>query len=189
MKWFKKMFERIYTPKTLMKAAREKAFPREKMQVEKRQTRYTYTDGPMYFLGQQIVKVMEDAGYPAMIHCCYRSPQLQQKWFDKGTSKARPWESPHQYWEAVDIVHPSLFWNVSSDYWEQLAVAVRIVAEKYGVELEHGHHWKWVDSAHIELKDWRKVKRLVGDVHPTPQQLAERFQQVLPRVWAQRLSR
>ena len=42
--------------------------PRQRGQVAKRQTRYDYRSGPMKFLGQQIVKAMEDAGFPAFIH-------------------------------------------------------------------------------------------------------------------------
>lgn len=191
MKWLKKMFERIYTPKTLMKAARRARFPHEKMQVSKRQTRYTYTDGPMYFLGQQIVKVMEDAGYPATIFECYRSPERQTELQgnDEWRTDAGAFNSAHQYFEAVDIVHPSLFWKASSDYWEQLAIAVRIVADKFDVDLNHGHHWPKVDSAHIQLRDWRQFKAVVGISKPTPQQLADRFAQVLPRDWAQYLRR
>jgi len=205
MKWFKKMFERIYTPKTLMEAARRARLPHEKMQVSKRQTRYTYTDGPMMFLGQQIVKSMEDAGFPAKIHCCYRSPEQQMDVYGRGNSRAKAWESPHQYMEAVDIVHPSLFWNVSADYWEQLAISTRIVAEKFGVDLTGGFDWGW-DLAHIEIRDWRCLKdepdwldfkreewRSVQEGIPVPEvprdALQRRFQEVLPSVWAQYLRR
>lgn len=191
MKWLKKMLEKVFTPQTLMAAARRARFRHEKMQTPKRQTRYTYVEGPMQFLGQQIVKSMEDAGYPAKVQECYRSPERQQRLLSlgEGVTKAGSFGSAHQYYEAVDIVHPSLFWNASSDYWEQLAVCVRIVADKYGVDLNHGHHWRMVDSAHIQLRDWREFKAVVGKAKPSPEQLALRFQSVLPAVWAQYVSR
>lgn len=191
MKWFKKMLEKVFTPQTLMAAARRSRFRHEKMQTPKRQTRYTYVDGPMMFLGQQVVKRMEDAGYPAKIFECYRTPARQEELQSKEDwrTDAGAYDSAHQYFEAVDIVHPSLFWNASSDYWEQLAVCVRIVAEKYGVDLSHGHHWPKVDSAHIQLRNWREFKAVVGKAKPSPEQLALRFQSVLPAVWAQYVSR
>lgn len=199
---------KCFTPQSLILAAKNWIFPNEKMQTPKRQTHYTYTDGPMVYLGQQIVKSMEDAGYPAKIHCSWRSPEEQQLVFNKGRSKARPWQSPHQFFEAVDIVHPSLYWAVSPSYWETLAACVELIALKYDVDLVHGHHWKFTDSAHIELKDWR-TQRLVNEcrydaeitqwlvdcarmspklpakpkrTRPNSEELAARFRSVLPKV-------
>ncbi len=182
------------TPQELIKRAKARMFPREKMQVKKRQTRYTYVDGPMVYLGQQIVKAMEDAGYPAKIIEALRSPERQAALKAAGRSRAGPWESPHQFWEAVDIVHPGKGWNVSEDYWQQLESAVSMVEEKFGVQLEHGHRWKFRDSAHIEMKYWRTVKGRMqaiameeqGMRAPNAKELAERFNEVLPKVWAER---
>lgn len=168
----------------MTQAVRDRLFPHLKMQVEKRQTRYNYRNGPMYYLGQQIVKAMEDAGYPAFIHCCYRPPEEQQAAFDRKASKARPFQSPHQYWEAVDIVHPSLFWNAPPDYWEALHDCARVVEERFGVTFEHGFLWGW-DSAHIELKDWRNIREKLGNKSPTEAQLDRRFREVLPDQWKQ----
>jgi hypothetical protein len=190
----------------IMKACREAMYPREKMQVVKRQTRFTYTDGPMYFLGQQIVKQMEDAGYPAKIVWGYRSAAQQQRLYDKGrttpgpdvsperplgriVTKAKPWRSPHNYLEAVDIAHPSKGWNVSDEYWETLAACTRIVEQRFDVDLTGGLDWGW-DLAHIELADWRIMRDMkfahakqTGEmIPPTPKELWWRFEQVLPKV-------
>lgn len=192
------------TPGEFFRQAMQRIFPREKMQTPKRQTRYTYCDGPMQFLGQQIVKAMEDAGYPAKIHCLWRSPKKQNAAYYDGFSKARAWQSPHQYLEAVDIIHPGLGWNVTQDYWDHLAACTRIVADRYGVELTGGLDWGW-DLAHVELKDWRKVKdrekwreyrqdyeKAVKENKATPQlphdALWERFVEVLPEVAARHVS-
>jgi hypothetical protein len=164
--------------------------PIEREQVQKRQRRYEYGLGPMYYLGQQIVKLMEDAGYPCKIWQCYRSPEDQTEYYVRGTSKAKAWQSPHQYYEAVDLLHPSLYWDVSDEYWETLAACVRTVADKYGVPLVHGHTWGW-DSAHVELPDWRVIMRrqaerfgtgAVDTMRPTEADLWARFQEVLPGV-------
>lgn len=168
----------------LMRRARRKRSPRTKGQAEKRQTRYDYTQGPMHYLGQQIVRGMQDAGYPAKIHVCYRPPDLQDSLYRRGRSKAKAWQSPHQYFEAVDVVHETLFWECEQDFWDTLARVVKIVAEKYNVTLEHGYDWGW-DSAHIELKDFRKVRNRQGRRVPDALQLAYRFEEVLPDVWKQ----
>lgn len=202
--WLRGLFV-FNSPQELMQAARDERQPREKGQVQKRQTRYTYDAGPMFYLGQQVVRAMEDAGFPAKIHCCFRPPDVQADLKERGFSKAGPWESPHQFYEAVDIIHPAKGWKVSPDYWEALASCVRIVADKYGVDLVHGHYWRFVDRAHVELKDWRSFRDLIrqrwlddysdwnngGKVGPRPvptaptvHELWGRFQLVLPAVAA-----
>lgn len=161
----------------------------EEDQVVKRMTRFNYYHGPMQYLGEQIVKRMEDAGYPSKIVFGYRSPEVQARLYAKGrtesgsiVTKAMPYESAHQYYEAVDIVHASKGWNVSDAYWCALDASVRIVQDDFAVDLNHGEHWKWRDAAHIELRDWRDFRQRVGKVVPSPEQLRERFFEVLPKV-------
>ena len=204
---FRKIMERLRifaNPKALMEAAHDYHFPREAGQVNRRQTAYTYTDGPMMYLGQQIVKQMQDAGYPAKILYCHRSAEIQAGLYAQGrtapgpkVTNARPWQSAHQYYEAVDIIHPSKGWNVSEGYWETLAACVRNVAEKFNVDLNHGHHWRFRDSAHIELSNWRSVKRahlsrVDGEGQrrpPNADELWARFEEVLPDVAKARMKR
>lgn len=153
--------------------------------VEKKQSvRLSHVDGPMYYLAQQIVKRMGKAGYPSKIYEHFRTPERQWELFNKGRSKAGPWQSPHQFGEACDIAHKSLAWNAPPEYWETLAKVVRVVASEYNVNLVHGHHWKFVDSAHVELADWRLVRAAQGDEprRPTTEEMAARFKEVLPRV-------
>lgn len=156
----------------------------ESQQTAKKQTRYTYNEGPMFFLGQQIVRAMQDAGYPAHIFEHYREASRQELLYARGRSKARAWQSPHQYGEAVDIVHPDLFWEVSPEYWEALASCVRVVAAKFDVELNHGHHWKFTDSAHVELRDWRETVYAKQKRLPVAAEKDHRFRDLLPSVWA-----
>ena len=166
------------------KRAFEDSHPTEQMQVQKMQTRYNYVRGPMYFLAQQIIRRMQEAGYPAFVWCHYRSPEQQNKEYAEGDSKARAYHSPHQFMEAVDILHPKLYWGASQDYWDTLAACVKVVEEKFAVALVHGYDWGW-DSAHIELKDWRSMRSRVGQSVPTLYQLADRFEEVLPEQWKQ----
>ena len=122
------------------------------------QTRFTYTNGPMYYVGQQIVRQMQQSGYPCKIHCWIRSPQEQARLKAIKATKAPPWDSPHQYALAVDIIHATRGWPPKDDpFWKALYVASQIVAEKLKIELEYGYNWGW-DSAHIELKHFRSYR-------------------------------
>lgn len=183
---------RLPTWKQIKAALLGERYPRVAMQTPKRQTRYTYNMGPMYYIGQQIVKGMEDAGYPSKIAECLRSPARQRKLRADGRSKAGEWDSGHQYSEAVDIIHASKGWNVPDEYWDTLRSVTRIVAKKYGIELECGYDWGW-DKAHIEIKDFRiqrkrykamlsRASRLGRDVTLSEWHLWERFKEVLPEV-------
>lgn len=157
----------------------------ERGQAVRRQSRFSYSQGPMMFIGQQIVKAMQDAGYPAKILYCYRSPEHQQKLYDQGrktkgdiVTRAKPFQSAHQYYLAVDIIHPTLGWSVSEDYWDALASCVRIVSERFNFPLEHGHTWSFRDSAHIEYKHWRTLADV--NVVPSNQTLWSWFEELLP---------
>lgn len=197
-----KLERRFRSPRDLYRYLLNRFYPHEKMQEPKRQTAYCYSDGPMFFLGQQIVKAMQDAGFPAKIVWCYRTHQKQAQLYAQGRTApgrkvtwAKPFQSAHQYYEAVDICHKSKGWDVTEEFWTALAACVRIVGDKYGVLLTHGHDWdgdgipvhldpdeRKRDSAHIQLTDWRKQARAIGHYKPTEAQLWHRFQQVLPDV-------
>lgn len=145
------------------------------------------SDGPMLWLGDQIVKRMEKAGYPSRIFCGFRSPEQQNREFADGDSKAKAWQSPHQFYEAVDIIHKTKAWNVSQDYWDMLATVVRTVEREYSIDLVHGYDWGW-DSAHIEIALWRQVpKRQIRkeghNYEPSPWEREQRFKELLPAVY------
>lgn len=179
----------------LMADARAKQNPSQAGQSHRLQTRYTYSEGPMVFLGQQVKRAMQDAGFPTKIVFAYRSPEYQARLYAKGrtspgvrVTNARPYDSPHQWFEAVDLCHEHRGWDVSEEYWDTLAGCVRMVAAKFDCELEHGHGWRFRDSAHVELRDWRDAKERLLEFHngellkPTSAELWARFHQVLPKV-------
>lgn len=177
------------SPQALMRAARAAIAGDCRSQKKKRQTRYARDSGPMYYLGQQIVRQMQMAGRDAKISECFRSPARQAELYNKGrtspgpiVTNAPPGSSPHQFYLAVDIIHPDHGWNVDPEYWETLAACVRVVSEKFGVPLDHGHHWRFTDSAHIELEDWRSLADQIGRRTPTPDQLESWFRRFLPDV-------
>lgn len=187
------------SPQALMDAVRKRYWPHLKMQDPKKVTHYTYVDGPMMYLGQQIVRAMQDAGFPAKISECYRSAERQRQLKAQGFSKAEPYASPHQYYLAVDIIHPSMGWDVPREYWDALHEAVLNVEKKFGVDLRHGYDWdgdgiavledsteKFWDPAHVELKAWREWRYRWGTNKPEAKWLAECFEAVLPAVWKKR---
>lgn len=139
----------------------------------------------MYYLGQQIVRAMQQAGYDTRIHCCYRSPAEQDKVFQKGYSQVQAFGSAHQYLEAVDIIHRTRGWDMPPEFWDTLQACAQAVARKHKVSLTYGHDWAWKDSAHIQMTDWKTVKAKLGETVPSDYDLAQRFKEVLPKVWKQ----
>lgn len=175
--------------KGLLQSLRHWSIPQEKAQDVRKKTYMNKSDGPMIWLGEQIVKRMEKAGYPSRIFIGYRSPEQQNREYAEGDSKAKAWQSPHQYYEAVDIIHKTKAWNVTQDYWDTLASIVRTVEREYNIDLVHGYDWGW-DSAHIEIALWRQVpKRQIaktgGHYTPSTWERDQRFKELLPKVYAQ----
>lgn len=157
--------------KDLMRALRKFRYPRAKMQEPKLRTRFDYSQGPMHYLAQQTAREMEKAGYPCKILWTYRPPEKQAQLYAQGRTKpgkivtrAKPWQSAHQLYEGSDLIHPSKAWGVSEDYWEALAACWQIVSAKHGVKVDHGHKWKFRDSAHCEIVGWRDTLERWGEV-------------------------
>lgn len=151
----------------------------------RRQTRFNYMDGPMVYIGQQIIRTMQDMGWETEIFEAYRTPERQAELKRQGRSKAPPWSSPHQYWCAVDIVLKPKKWPpIDHRFWKDLNAAQRVVAEKFGVELVHGLDWGW-DAAHIELKNFRHYRDLYTGREMTQAEKDAMFKDVLPNVWKQ----
>ncbi|WP_138424421.1 M15 family metallopeptidase domain-containing protein [Maritimibacter alexandrii] len=169
-----------------LKEKRKDQFRLQKMQTGKKQTRYVYNEGPLLYIGQKIVRAMQDAGYPARIYEHWRSPAQQTLYYEKGTTKAKPWQSAHQYGEAVDILHPTKAWSVTNEYWDALARCVNVVEQQLDVKLTHGwRDWGW-DGPHVQLPDFRTIPAYAEKRRPTQEEMDARFAQVLPNVWKTR---
>ena len=87
-----------------------------------------------------------------------RSPERQLAVFKDGKSKARPWESAHQYGLAVDFVpfvRGKFSWAVSSKDWDDL----RNAAHARG--LLNDIAW---DRAHVEHPAFARVREALRPV-------------------------
>lgn len=83
----------------------------------------------------------------------YRSPEDQQKALARGVSKAKPWQSAHQYGLAVDFVPygaDGWTWEVPVAMWLQLATR----APRYGLICPI----KW-DKPHVEHPAFGAVRK------------------------------
>lgn len=136
----------------------------------------------MIYLGQQHLVLLQNSGWDAIIHTGYRSPEEQDAAHERGVSKAHAFRSPHQYFEAVDIVHKTLFWDPPPAFWDDLNAASQVIERKFKVSLTCGYNWGW-DMAHVELKDWHDFRDKIGKRVPTQAELDTRFKEVLPDVW------
>lgn len=81
----------------------------------------------------------------------YRSPEAQAKRFAAGTSKARPWQSAHQFGLAVDFVP----WIDGGWSWAQNAPWHDLDRLAKARGLLHPIAW---DMPHVEFPHWRAVK-------------------------------
>lgn len=152
----------------------------------KRLTRMSYRAGPMGYLTDQIIKEMQRAGYPAKLFVLYRDPDQQEREYADGDSRARAYQSAHQYFGASDIIHERWAWFAAhaapdgAQFWDTLWDCVEVVSERHGVEFEKRLSW---DAAHIELADWKNFRLLVGRREPSQAQLDAWFARLLPKVW------
>lgn len=158
-----------------------------------RVTRMRYDVGPMGFLGDQIQKEMDRAGYPVKEHCLHRGARAQNAAFERKASKARAFQSAHQFYGAGDYVHEKWFWFAKKNddgsptgapdgtmFFDALWDCVALVSEKYGVEFAPRLSW---DAAHVELANWRVMRDRIGERKPNSTDLRWYFAFTLPRVW------
>lgn len=175
------------TPQQVMQAARQQRYPREKMQEPRLLSHSCYDNGPMYYLAGQIVKAMQQAGYPCVVFehlipmpCHLNSADI----------------TPYHIGEAVSFGHPRLEYDVTPEYWETLDACITIVKQKYAVALEHARGVRTKDPAHVEIIGWQsfaaeldpEIERWHDNRHPTETyqvprgRLWKRFKEVLPKV-------
>jgi hypothetical protein len=100
--------------------------------------KFDYTQGPIFYFGQKVCVAMERIGQPTKIHTCFRSPD-EQRDLPQGVSNAEPWESPHQFYEAVDLIHAKRGWPPTDDpYWRILNDVAQVVAHELGLPIVGG---------------------------------------------------
>ena len=92
---------------------------------------------------------------PFLIFETWRSPEQQDNAFARGVSKARAFQSPHQFGLAVDFVpfiNGNWTWQQPDAVWEVLharAATLGLLAPM-----------AW-DKGHIESPDWPKIRKIL----------------------------
>lgn len=120
---------------------------------------------------RKLVKRLASMGVPVFAVCVVRTAQEQAAVYASGASKDSPDDGlwPHMAF-AVDIIHGTLGYMdrpLIPNAWAIIVHVAKEVAISMGIEITCGHDWGW-DSAHFELKHWKRIAR-EGDKkwHPT----------------------
>lgn len=121
-----------------------------------------------------LVKRCAALGVPVFALCVMRSYDDQMSAYVRGASKDSPADGlwPHMGF-AVDIIHGTLGYMdrpVIPNAWAIIKHLAEEVARSMGIEITCGHDWGW-DSAHFELKHWKRIAR-EGDKHWSPNRQA-----------------
>ena len=112
---------------------------------------------------KRLVKRAYKLGIPLFAHCVNRGSAEQNKLFREGRSKARAGESPHNYGAAVDLIHGTKAWNLSTKQWLILGHLGKELAAQSGLKVTWGGDWKFYDPAHWELTNWREIRAQYSD--------------------------
>lgn len=101
---------------------------------------------------------MAKLGIPVFAHCVVRTPAEQLKLYRGGQSKDSPADGmwPHKGC-AVDLVHATRAWNLSSKEWLVLGHVGKEAAKSAGIAIEWGGDWKFYDPAHWQLAGWKNL--------------------------------
>lgn len=173
------------TPQALMERAMRSRWYAEKMQTPRKQTMYTMTEAPIFYVAQKIIRAMQDAAFPTEIKAYYRTPETQSRLHMQRLTRYLPNESPHQYCEAVDLSHPSDRIEITERYWKTFRSCVVVVAERLNVDVRTTD-----ENGHIEFADWRERAEILrekwretgGPRRPNEAENWQRFQQKLPKI-------
>lgn len=117
-------------------------------------------------------------GIELIVTCTYRSPKQQEIEYKKKSTKARAWQSYHQYKRALDICVKNdkgeLIWNPKTkEEWAKWNTAGAIF-QSHG--FEWAKNWKsFPELAHFQItggKDWatlmHEMKMSIGQVTNLP---------------------
>lgn len=118
-----------------------------------------YLDTPMHQFEVRFRLLAERYKVPVFAHTVLRTPEEQQKAYDAGFSRAKPWESPHQWGLAVDIIHSLKAWDLTPQQWDILGAWGMQVAQDLKIDVVWGGNWDFYDPAHWEIADWKDRPR------------------------------
>lgn len=94
---------------------------------------------------------------PLFAHSMMRDSHEQDALFERGVTKARAGESPHNFGLAVDVIHGTKAWDISRQSWSLLGHMGKELAARNGIKVTWGGDWKFYDPAHWELANWKEL--------------------------------
>ena len=112
---------------------------------------------PIVVFERALISDFRSRGIPMFAHCVVRTHAEQDELFEKGRSKARAGQSPHNYGMAVDLVHSKFAWKLDLKSWEIIGHIGYEVAGRLGIGIEWGGEWNFYDPAHWQLANWREL--------------------------------
>jgi hypothetical protein len=111
---------------------------------------------------------LKEHKFPFFVYEGQRTPERQEELRKAKRSKAGPWQSPHQYGCAVDIIHSVYGWmdtqfgaQEARKRWKIIGTIGKEVARRKGYKITWGGDWRFYDPAHWELSNWKDYKALV----------------------------
>lgn len=138
----------------------------------KKQTRFTYVDGPVVFIAQQMVRLLQDAGWSVEV--------IEHDYDD--------WRQGHPAvfgWAAFVGLKTRERPAPESPYWQEVKAAAAVVSEKYGIELDLARARFAPSAVQITYQHWRRWRDIEARRGPDKDDLKYRFKVVLPKVWKQ----
>jgi len=119
--------------------------------------------------------LIEKEGLPLILFETFRSGERQEKLLTRGSSRAGPGQSPHNFGLACDFIldtdecpvrkreWPKGSGRYYDDAWDYDTAEAKAAYREFGIlaksiGLIWGGDWKFMDYPHIEMPSWRKHK-------------------------------
>lgn len=155
--WFKDEPVHKDYPEAAYKLADRNAFRKPEIKRAQDEVEFRGVHPEIVEFWRAMYKACKARNIPVIAFEMLRTPQRQDELYKSGRSKARGYQSPHQFGCAVDIVHAVDFWQISKKQWDIIGSIGKEVARKRNLKLEWGGDWEnlW-DPAHWQLENWRK---------------------------------
>lgn len=147
--------------------ARSKAFKDIKVREKQTSVQFEGVHEDIVKFWKGMYKACKARNIPVIAFEMLRSPERQDELYKAGRSKARGYQSPHQFGMAVDIVHATDYWQITKKQWDIIGSIGFEVARKNKIDIEWGGKFKkFYDPAHWQIKNWCELI----EQQPTPEQ-------------------
>jgi len=123
----------------------------------------------------KLIKECQKYSVPMYTHGALRTPEDQNKMFERGVSRLRGEQGKHTQGHAVDIVHSKYHWEMTRDEWSWVGLVGKSVAKSMGLQVTWGGDWKNpYDPAHWQVEIPLASKRdYTQTLRATPYKLAQ----------------